>query len=61
MGVYEVELIQKHRIFVETDNAKEAETKVNMMNEEEIKKAETYKSDIVILSVKEVNKNDSNI
>lgn len=61
MGVYEVELIQKHRIFIETDNARQAETKVNMMNEEEIKKAETYKSDMVILSVKEVNKNDSNI
>lgn len=58
MGIYKVELIQKHRVFVETDNAKEAEIVVNKMNEEEIKKAETYKSDMVILSVNEV-KNDN--
>lgn len=61
MGIYKVELIQKHCVFIQADNAKEAETKVNMMNEEEVKKAETYKSDMVILSVKEENKNDSNI
>lgn len=61
MAIHKVELIQKHCIFIDADNAKEAETKVNMMNEEEIKKAETYKSDMVILSVKEVNKNGSNI
>ena len=60
MAIHKVELIQKHCIFIDVDNAREAEIVVNKMNEEEIKKAETYKSDMVILSVKEV-KNDSNI
>ena len=61
MAVYKVELIQKHCIFIDADNAREAEIVVKKMNEEEIKKVETCKSDMVILSVKEVNKNDSNI
>ena len=52
MGFYEVELVQKHCVFIQAENAKEAETKVNMMNDVEIEKAETYKSDMVILSVK---------
>lgn len=58
MAVYKVELIQKHCIFIDANNAKEAEIVVNKMNEEEMKKTETYKSDMVILSVKEV-KNDN--
>lgn len=58
MAIHKVELIQKHCIFIDADNAREAEIIVNKMNEEEIKKAETYKSDMVILSVKEV-KNDN--
>ena len=52
MGFYEVELVQKHCVFIQAENAKEAETKVNMMNDVEIEKAETCKSDMVILSVK---------
>lgn len=58
MAVYKIELIQKHRVLIDANNAREAEIIVNKMNEEEIKKAETYKSDMVILSVKEV-KNDN--
>ena len=54
MAVYKIELIQKHRVLIDANNAREAEIIVNKMNEEEIKKAETYKSDMVILSVKEV-------
>ena len=58
MRIYKVELVQKQCVFIQANNEREAEIIVNKMNEEEIKKAETYKSDMVILSVKEV-KNDN--
>lgn len=56
MGIYKVELVQKHCVFVQADNDIEAYVKVSKMNDVEIEKAETYKGDMVISSVTKGNK-----
>lgn len=54
MKKFRVDLVQHHTVVLYAENEQDAKNIIFSMNEEEIKKAETFKSDMSVYHIKEV-------